>query len=202
MKNAIIGIDQSYTDTGIAIAVGGKILAAISLSFDKIDYDTEKRILLKNKLHHAINLCYNNGYKPIVYFEQVRINKNQTTFNYMKRAGAMESVIIDLCYSEKLECRSVSSNSWKAKVLGSRKKIENEKGIAPEKYIAYEYTHKLGLDKFTLQPCSNRTENYLLIDKRGTKLKYNDNIGDAICISLYGCLPQKDQVYQTLVERS
>lgn len=201
MKEAIIGIDQSYTDTGIAIAVRGEILAAISLPFANTDHDTKRRNLLRKRILDAITLCHKHDYYPVVYYEQVRINKNQSTFKFVKRSGAMESVIIDLCYDCNITCRSVSTNSWKAKVLGTRDKIKNNKGIAPEKYVAYRHTHKLGLDKYTLEPCSNRTKRYVKKLDDGTKIKYNDNIGDAICIALYGCLRDSDQVYQTLTER-
>lgn len=202
MKKAIIGIDQSYTDTGIAIAAGGKILTAISLPLYWQANDTIKRNVLKDKLVDAINMCRDKKKDPIVYIEAVRINQGQTTFDYIKRAGAMESIIIDTCFYYNVDCRSVASNSWKAGILGSRKKVENEKGIAPEKYMAYKYTCRIGCDRYTLMECGDRTRKYVSLNSNGKKLKYNDNVGDACCISLYGCLPEEKQVYNVLVERS
>lgn len=201
MKNAIIGIDQSYTDTGIAIAARSKILTALSLPLERCENDTVKRSSLKARLEIAIELCYQNKHEPIIYIEAVRINSGQTTFDYIKRAGAMESVIIDLCFYKGIECRSVASNSWKAKIVGSREKVPNSIGIPPEKYKTYEYTHKLGLDEYTLQECSKRTRNYVKQLEDGTKLKYNDNTGDSCCIALYGCLPEETQRYNVLVGR-
>lgn len=204
-KQAVIGLDQSYTDTGIAIGVNGRIRAAKSIPLEKLGSDTLKRNSVIDGLYSAIELCRKNGIFDCdisVYIEQPRINKGQTTFDYIKRAGAMESCIVDYLYNEYngiINMYSVSSNAWKAVVLGTREERKNNVGIDPRKYLMYEYCIEHGFDDYVLQTCSKQTKRFVTCDANGNKLKYNDNIGDAIGICMYGFVPENDQKKKCLL---
>lgn len=195
----VIGIDQSYTDTGIAVAADGVIQAAISLPLSSLSSDTQKRLELRTKLISCIKNCIKHDSIPEVYFEQVRINRGQTTFNYIKHAGAMEATIIDTCAEYDVNLYSVASNAWKSAILGTRDRVPNILGIPPEKYLTYEYTSLHGYNKFTLYKASKQSRYYVERDADGFPYKYNDNIGDAICICLYGCLDSDKQKRTKLV---
>ena len=49
-KECVIGIDQSYTRTGISIAVNGKLKKVTSVDFKGTTTKTAKRLLLQEKL--------------------------------------------------------------------------------------------------------------------------------------------------------
>lgn len=194
MKKAIIGIDQSYTDTGIAIAVNGVIQTAFSVYLKGCKHDTERRMILQKRLVDCINFCEKHNYDPDVYFEQIRISGQQTTFNYIVRAGSMVATIVDTCYQYNADCYSVTPNAWKTSILGSTKSKVIGMGVDPKKALMYEYCVKKGYDKYVLQPANKRTRNYIKLDiDNQTKLKYNDNIGDSIGIALYGSKPENEQ---------
>lgn len=210
LMKATIGIDQSYTDTGIAIAVNGKIEVARSIPLHELDNDSEKRNQLEIVIDRAIALCTRKELIPQIYIEQPRINKGQTTFDYIKRAGAMEAKIVDICYMLDYRCYAIASNAWKSAIVGDRDKEDNSCGVPPQKWHTAQYTLSQGYDRFVLQGASTRTHNFIrhaTIDdvkvrsniQPAQKLKYNDNIGDAICIALYGELPAEQQIRKQLI---
>lgn len=207
-KKVIIGIDQSYTDTGIAITTKGVVRNAFSVPLSGYSSETEKRMALKENLIKVIDKCIDNCYNEIeIYIEQVRINKGKTTFDYLKRAGAMEALIIDIVYMHKyirahehIKLYSVSTNAWKSKILGGRQAIKNSSGIDQAKYATFQFlTQRKKLSKYVLQKASKQTRNYVYKDDDGNKWKYNDNIGDAICIALYGYINEKDTTRKELL---
>ena len=58
MYNLIsIGIDQSYTRTGISIAADGKLLKVSSISFKGCETKTEKRNCIRQVLRTIIPNC-------------------------------------------------------------------------------------------------------------------------------------------------
>ena len=53
----IIGIDQSYTRTGIAVATKGKVRKAFSIDFKGVKTKTQKRLLLQSTIRKVIETC-------------------------------------------------------------------------------------------------------------------------------------------------
>lgn len=165
-----IGIDQSYTDTGIAISKDGIPIKWISENFKKCKNKPEKRIRLKTRLeslYSTINDKYSNE-EILVIVERIRTFTKGKDLrpNYLKSTGALIATIVDESYKQGHKVYSVDTRSWMSRVIGkgNKKKIEKPS-------IDFVKT-KFGID-------------VKYITKTGLT-KYNDNISDAICISQYG----------------
>lgn len=152
-----LGIDQSYTRTGIAIVEGesihtGKILSSASYPFKGMKSKTEKRRFITKLILHAVE-----KYKPdIIITERIRtFSQGFLSTSYIKATGALIGTIVDAAYPNKVY--SVDTRSWKARVCGGSSGMHKaDKGVSV-RFIARRY-----------------------------KLQLNDDEADAICIALYG----------------
>ncbi len=164
-----IGIDQSYTDTGIAISIDGIPHVWKNESFKGCKNKTEKRNRLRKRLSMLFERCSEKTGDILVLVERIRTYTGGDFLrpNYLKSTGALVAAIVDVAYDWDLKVYSVDTHSWMSKVVGkpNKKKGEDKPSIkfVKRKYdIDVKYKTAKGL------------------------IKYNDNISDAICISLYG----------------
>lgn len=192
MKKAIIGIDQSYTNTGMCIIVNKKVKNAINVDLSKFNSDPVKRHTIKHKLTDIVGKCVTNGFEEIqVWIEQTRINQGQTTFSLINRQGALQGAIEDQLYKlnktykhVNIRLFTVPTISWKTRFADSRDKQENDVGIPPEKYLTCRKVSILGYEKFCLKECSKQTKKpFKIVD--GIKYKFDHDIADCIGIGMY-----------------
>jgi len=194
----VVGIDQSYEQTGISIAVDGGILKKVtSINLKHFDTHKEKRYKLHCVLKHIIltNQCKTK--EMIFIVERIRTitgkkGNLQIRPEYLKSIGALIGSIVDLAHQYGIIVYSVDTRSWKSKVLGSSKTPEKYSHLPkPEKMEAVLFIQKLGFDIF------NRDKNGAI--KRYIRgqykdcVKYNDDACDSGCIALYGFIPEKQQ---------
>lgn len=94
----------------------------------------------------------------------------------MMSLASIVGAIVDEAYNYNVRVYSVMANSWKNKVLGtSRPVVEPFKGVKnPQKVLSVKKAISLGFEK-ELRVC--RAKNSFF--------SYNDDLADAICISLY-----------------
>lgn len=136
----IIGIDQSYTRTGISIAQNGKIKKCFSVDLKKIKTKSEKRFYLFNLL-----LKLDKKYKPdFVLFERIRHftfgkGKQFMSIDFIKSSGGLTSIIVDAFYPTPVY--SVDTRSWKSQIVGTSKSKDGDK-----KYYTLEFVRNLGFD--------------------------------------------------------
>lgn len=153
----IVGIDESYKNTGIAVITGtsvedAKIINCFEMNFKKVKSKTEIRKQI-NKMMEKI--C--DKYCPdLIICERVRLfSQRFISHNYIKATSALVASIVDGCYPFKVY--SVETSSWKARVCGHKKgKKSGDKDVSVE-YI---------LKRFGYCFC--------------------DDIADAICIAISG----------------
>jgi len=207
MDKVVIGIDQSYQDTGITITVNGIVIKVFSIKYDGCKNNTEKRIYLKNKLDlillkviakYGIELP-NKSFDTqniICIIERIRL-KSQGFINidYIRGMGALNSVIIDTMYSCKIKTYSVDTRAWKSSIVGTSKPKKNKYKIDPEKFPTIIWCIKHGYMDHIIDYNVGRKKNGV-INKNGKSYMYDDNKADSICISLYGFLPVKKQKLQ------
>ena len=204
-KNKIvIGIDQSYQDTGIAIAMNGQIKAISDCFTKNLKSNTEKRKTLNNRLRTIFKAMsekqseYTNC-ELICIIERIRLHSAKPgtdsfiNIDYIKSIGALNAMIVDLASEFNIPVYSVDTRSWKAQVVGDSTRLANKCGIDPEKWRTIQFViHKLHRESDILQPVSNRTKKGIVKTIDGVKYTYNDNKADAACIALYGfCSNQK-----------
>lgn len=172
MYNLIsIGIDESYTRTGISIAADGKLLKVSSIAFKGLKSKTEKRNEIKRILKVIIPKCQLQAQKVVVICERVRLKTRKfISVDYIKVTGALVGTIVDTAAEYGVKVFSVDTRSWMKQILGSAKGTDKQGTI---KFIL-----KLGID------LEYRT------NKEG-ELIYNDDAADSACIALYAFVLRK-----------
>ena len=192
----IIAIDQSYTRTGLSICVSGRVRSVGSVPMSKYKTKSQKRLELRRTLNRAIDACLKH-YSPeeiVVVVERVRTftGKRAAPFhvpdvevalegfrpNVIKAHAALISSIVDTCYVRNIKVFSVETRTWKSAVLGTSKPIFDPiEGVNnPQKFGSVRKAIDLGFEE-KLRGVKR--------GKHGTGISYNDDMADAICMSLY-----------------
>lgn len=181
-KRYCIGLDQSYTDTGIAVVQNGKVLFAGHENFEGCKLRYDKRKLLIKRLEKLIDTCKSKG-EVLVTIEAVRLFSGSSphiSVNYIFGTCALVGAIVDCCITKNVPITWVETRSWKKGVLGSSKPSQKPlEGVKDKnKIAAILYCINLGLKEkisYEVQQGKNKGQ-----------IRYNDNIADAICIAMCG----------------
>ena len=189
----IIGIDQSYRCTGVALSYNGSLKSCTSIKTEHLKNNSEKR----KELYAGLSAIFEKAaflrdkYKcPVeIVIERIRL-KSQGFLNidYIKGIGALNALIADLAYEHGFPIYSVDTRAWKSAVVGTSKPKPNSYGFDPRKWPTILWCIGRGYEALISEHVSNKKEKGVVI-KDGERLTYNDNTADAICISLYGFTP-------------
>lgn len=196
-NNIIIGIDQSYKNTGITIIRNKtELLLLTSINFSNYKNNSEKRNKLKKELDNLIKKCkakYDNA-KITIVFERIRLqSQGFINIDYIKSIGALNAIIIDTAYNNNVKCYSVDTRCWKSQIVGSSKPLENKFGIDPEKYRTILYLKQKGLEeKILIKASKAKKKGVVEID--GERYIYNDDAADSYCIALFGFYGDKNKL--------
>lgn len=195
MSKIVIGIDQSYTRTGITVLEDKKILGMHSVNFDGCKTNTEKREHLKHFLESLFD-NYNID-NVMVITERIRLrSQGFLSESYIKSTGALIATIIDIFATYDIPVYSVDTRSWKSQIVGNSKPLENSYGINKEKYRTILYLRSKGLLKHIVEPYTGRGKQGVInikINGEKTPCKINDDLADSYCIAMYGFLPEHKQ---------
>ena len=183
----VIGIDQSYQDTGITVTINGKVKAVTDCYTANCKTNTEKRYMLGNKLKQVIEFVIHKGYNPInpnieiiCVIERIRLrSQGFLNINYIKGIGALNALIVDKMLQYHIETYSVDTRAWKSTIIGTSKGMENNLGIDPKKYPTILWCKKQGYEKHILEPATDKKQKGV-IEKNGKRFIYNDNKADSI----------------------
>lgn len=196
-----IGLDQSYTRTGLSIAWNGELVVVSSIEFKGCTTKSDKRRALAKRLREVIEFCLKKTNQIMVIIERIRTftkgkgGNNQLRPQYLKAVGALNATIVDVAAEYGLTVWSVDTRSWKAKILGkSTVDARHQKEIKPEKMLAIEYIISLGFDVHERK--KDGTINKSVRGKNEGKIKYDDDAADSGCIALYGFLPDNKRNLQ------
>ena len=201
MHDYVIGIDQSYTRTGITILKDKEVVEMFSLEYEHCKNNSEKRTALENTLHEMV--LDHNITNPLVITERIRLrSQGFLSEAYIKATGALIATIIDFFhYYNEVPVYSVDTRSWKSQIVGNSKPLKNPYGINPEKYRTILYMRDKGLLKYIAEEYKGKGEkgviwaNRRLADgkKEKVRIKINDDLADSYCIAMYGFLPENKQ---------
>ena len=179
-----IGIDQSYTRTGISIAVDGRLIKVSSMAFRGCTCKTEKRKLLSKVLSHILEVNKRKASDVIIICERIRTfshssgskgegnqgdNQMFISTDYIKATGALMATVVDAAYDHGIKVYSADTRAWKSSIVGSIKSIKGNKKLATVNFII-----KKG---FSTSIAS--------INRKGKEV-YDDDAADSGCIALYG----------------
>mgnify|MGYP002574676875 CR=1 FL=1 len=199
MAKIVIGIDESYTRTGITVLEDKKLIKMYSVNFDGCKNNYDKRKELRSVLESILNKLLRK-YKPIeikCIIERIRtFSGGHMSSQYLITTGGLIVTILDVFLEHGIKVYSVDTKSWKNAVVGTSKPKENPYGINPNKYPTIQYLKTKGLLKKIVIPYKGRgTKGIVNVRINGVKTpcKINDDIADSYCIAMYGFLPKSKQ---------
>lgn len=191
----IIALDQSYKRTGIAVCTKGKVRLVKSLDFKGMKSHTERRFHVQKVLSKIIQSCLKR-YQPneiCILVERVRTFTGSDNLRppVIKAQAALIAYIVDTGYIYNIKTFSVDTRAWKSKVLGdSRPIFPPIEGVKnPQKFGSVRKAIELGFkQELSVYRGKVAEKNFS---------SYNDDLADAICMSLYTfCKPPHSLVLE------
>lgn len=193
-NRVVIGIDQSYNNTGISIAADGKLVKVKSIWLDKHKTNSEKRRALANTLSGLLKAVCPKGKEVICIIERIRLqSKGFLNIDYIKSIGALNSIIVDVCNEYNIQVYSVDTRCWKAQVIGTSKPLPNNYGVPEEKWPTIKWLIKQGWESNILIPIEGRKTKGTFI-RDGQKYMYNNDAADSAGIAMFGFKGDKNKL--------
>lgn len=184
----VIGIDQSYKNTGISIVADGKLADVKSIRLDKYKSNSEKREVLRNRLDKLLRITKQKANKVVCIVERARVHGGQTSFiniDAIKAMGALTATIVDVCAEYGIEVYSVDTRCWKSQVVGTSKPQANQYGVPEEKWPTVQWVISNGFEQKVLVDVSDTRKVKGTFQRGGRKLMYNNDAADSAGIAMY-----------------
>lgn len=195
----VIGIDESYTRTGITALVDKRLIKMCSVNFDGCKNNYDKRKALRSVLESILEKLLRK-YKPIeikCIIERIRtFSGGHMSTQYLITTGGLIVTILDVFLEHGINVYSVDTKSWKNAVVGTSKPKENKYGINPNKYPTILYLKQKGLLRYIAEEYKGRGKKGIINVKIGAErvpCKINDDLADSYCIAMYGFIPKSKQ---------
>ena len=193
-KKVIIGIDQSYNNTGISIAADGKLKKVKSLPLDKYESNSDRRRALAETLDGLLSSVAQKTEELVCIIERIRLtSQGFLNIDYIKSIGALNSVIVDKCHEYGVEVYSVDTRCWKAQVIGTSKGMPNRYGVPEEKWPTIKWLIRQGWEGSILIPINGRKKKGTFI-RSGQKFMYNNDAADSAGIAMFGFVGELDKL--------
>ena len=187
-QKIVIGVDQSYTRTGISIAADGKLLKVSCITFATSENHSDKRKKVAKVLTHVITKNQHKASQMVVIVERIRqFSGGALSMSYIKSTGALIGCIVDVAATYGVPVYSADTKSWKAQVVGTSKPKANVYYVEPKKWPTLEFllhTKKVP-EAQLLAPVGKGTKRFAK-QIGSQKYCYNDDAADSACIALYG----------------
>lgn len=193
-KKVVIGIDQSYNNTGISLAADGELKKVRSLQMEAYKCNSDKRRALANTLDGLLRSVAGKAEKVVCLIERIRLrSQGFLNIDYIKSIGALNSIIVDKCHEYGVEVYSVDTRCWKAQVVGTSKPMPNKYGVPEEKWPTVRWLLKQGWETSILIPIEGRkTKGTFMRD--GQKYMYNNDAADSAGIAMFGFIGDQDKL--------
>lgn len=193
-NKVVIGIDQSYNNTGISIAADGKLMKVKSIRLDKYESNSQKRGALANTLNGLLNSVCPKAKTIVCIIERIRLrSQGFLNIDYIKSIGALNSIIVDVCNNYNVPVYSVDTRCWKAQVIGTSKGMSNKYGVPEEKWPTVKWLIKQGWEDSILIPIEGRKTKGTFI-RNGQKYMYNNDAADSAGIAIFGFIGDKEKL--------
>ena len=194
----VIGIDQSYKNSGISICKDGILTNVKSIHLESLSNNSEKRRYLSNKLHNLFDKVQQRStyefLEVYIIIERIRLqSQGFLNIDYIKSIGALNALIVDVASEYNFPVYSVDTRAWKSAIVGTSKPQSNKYGINPEKWPTIKYVCKLGFKEEIKISVEGKRKKKGVIEKDGERFVFNDDAADSACIALYGFIPEKKQ---------
>lgn len=193
----VIGIDQSYKNTGISIVANGKLTDVKSIRLDKYKSNSEKREVLRNRLDKLLRITKQKANKVVCIVERARVHGGQTSFiniDAIKAMGALTAVIVDRCAIYDVAVFSVDTRCWKSQVIGTSRGQSNSFGVPEEKWPTVRWCIRQGFRRHILIEIDNPRKTKGTFMHKGTKYQYNDDAADSAGIAMFWIIGDHDKL--------
>lgn len=192
-SKVVVGVDQSYTRTGITVIQDKNLREIMSVSVKGTN--TEKRKALSEQLERIFRK-YSHA-NVFVIMERIRLfSAGNISETYIKAMGALCGCIIDVCARYGVTVYSVDTRAWKSAIVGTSKPKENCYGIDPNKFPTILYMREKGLLKYIAEQYSGKGKKGVVpvhTSDGVINCRINDDKADSYCIAMYGFLPESKQ---------
>lgn len=194
-NQVIIGIDQSYKNTGITIIADGKIKIVRSIQLSKLKSNSDRRRVLKQRLFTLLSQISSKCSNIVCIIERIRLrSQGFININYIKSIGALNAMIVDVMSEFDVKVYSVDTRCWKAQVIGTSKPLDNNYGVPPEKYPTVVWCIKQGFKSSILIDMSGTKTRKGTFVKDGKRYKFNDDAADSCAIAMFGVIGDKSKL--------
>ena len=196
-KSVIVGIDQSYQNTGISIVADGKLVDIKSIRLDKYKTNTERRRALGRKLDGLMSVVAEKSENVTCIVERVRLHGGPTSFiniDSIKGLGALTATIVDTCADYGVSVYSVDTRSWKSQVIGTSKPQSNRYGVPPEKWPTVQWVIAQGFESKILVPVTGKKTKGTFVWS-GKRYMYNNDAADSAGIAMFGVVGEQDKLH-------
>lgn len=190
-KKIIIGIDQSYKNTGVSICADGNLKKITSIHLEKCNNNSERRSILSTKLLKLFEQTTKRAEEVICIIERIRLrSQGFININYIKSIGALDSVIIDVCHNFDIPVYSVDTRCWKATVVGTSKKMSNKYGVPEEKWPTVKWVISQGFKNSIIEEITGKKTKGTFV-KNNKRYRFNDDAADSAAIAVFGFIGDK-----------
>ena len=193
-KKIIVGIDQSYNNTGISLAADGKLVKVRSLQLSKFKTNSDKRRALANTLDGLLRSVCGKADSIVCIIERIRLrSQGFLNIDYIKSIGALNSIVVDKFHEYGIEVYSVDTRCWKSQVIGTSKPLANNYGVPDEKWPTVKWLLKQGWENSLLIPVDGRKTKGTFT-RQGKKYMYNNDAADSAGIAMFGFVGDKQKL--------
>ncbi len=193
-NKVVIGIDQSYNNTGISIAADGKLVKVRSIQLDSYKSNSDKRRALTNVLDGLLKAVCSKAKDVVCIIERIRLrSQGFLNIDYIKSIGALNSIIVDRCHEYCVPVYSVDTRCWKAQVIGTSKPMPNKFGVPEEKWPTVKWLLKQGWESSILIKVEGRKTKGTFV-RDGQKYMYNNDAADSAGIAMFGFKGDKEKL--------
>lgn len=186
MSRIIIGIDQSYKNTGISIIIGKELRQVKSIELSGYANNSQRRRVLGKKLDSLLKLVTAKSDDPVCIIERIRLqSQGFINIDYIKSIGALNAIIVDHCAKYDIPVFSVDTRCWKSQVVGTSKPKPNKYGVPPEKWPTVLWCIKQGFESSILVKVEGRKSKGTFM-RNNQKYMYNNDAADSAAIAMFG----------------
>lgn len=187
-KQIVIGIDQSYQNTGVTIVVDGKIKKIASIQLKQCKTNSDKRKLLSTKLGSVFGRASSRCGNVVCIVERARLHGGPTSFiniDAIKAIGALTATIVDAASEYNIPVYSVDTRCWKSQVIGTSKGERNIFNVPEEKWPTIQWICGQGFEDSILIDITGSKRTKGTFERNGHKYIYNNDAADSAGIAMF-----------------
>lgn len=195
-KQVVIGIDQSYKNTGISVSADGRLLKVKSKHLEACESNSEKRRVLGETLDSLLKAVCGKAESVVCIIERIRLHSQGfLSIDYIKSIGALNAIVVDTCSKYDVTVFSVDTRCWKSQVVGTSKPKSNKFGVPDEKWPTVEWLIKQGFESSILIEVQGRKTKGTFV-RNGAKFMYNNDAADSAAISMFWFVGDHDKLQE------